>query len=100
MESQFTRPAQFPNVAPPRPEAPFFDSALNAWVLSRYGDVLAALREPTLRQAGPQKAPARVREGVVSALSQSKISEWQKQIEPLADGIIAQIPLGGPVDLV
>ncbi len=100
MESQLTRPQQFPNVAPPRPEAPFFDSAQNAWVLSRYADVLAALREPVLRQAGPQKAPARVREDVLSALSQSKISEWQEQIEPLADSIIAELPPGEPVDLV
>jgi len=84
----------------PQPEAPFFDPAQNAWVLSRYEDVLAALREPSLRQAGPQKAPAQVREDVLSALTQSKISEWQEQIEPLADRIIAELPPGGPVDLV
>ena len=100
MESQLTRPPQFPNVAPPRPGAPYFDSAQNAWVLSRYADVLAALREPALRQAGPQKAPDRVREDVSSALSQSKISEWQQQIAPLADRIIADLPPGRPVDLV
>ena len=100
MEPKLGRSPQFPNVATPRPEAPFFDSAQNAWVLSRYGDVLAALREPALRQAGPQKAPARVRENVSSTLSQSKLSEWQEQIEPLADRIIAELPPGGPVELV
>jgi cytochrome P450 len=69
-------------------------------VLSRYDDVLAALREPALRQAGPQKAPAQVREDVLSALSQSKISEWQEQFEQLADRIIEELPPVGPVDLV
>ena len=85
---------------PPQPEAPFFDSAQNSWVLSQYEDVLAALRAPALRQAGPQKAPAQVREDVLSALTQSKVSEWQEQIRPLADRIIAELPLGRPVDLV
>lgn len=33
-------------LSPPRPEAPHFDPALGAWVLSRYADVLAAFREP------------------------------------------------------
>jgi hypothetical protein len=88
------------STSPPHPEAPFFDPAQNGWVLSRYEDVLAALREPALRQAGPQKAPAQVREDVLSTLSQSKISEWQEQIEPLADRIITELPPGGPVDLV
>jgi len=100
MESQLSRPLQLPNVAAPRPQAPFFDSAQNAWVLSRYAYVLAALRAPALSQAGPPKAPDRVREDVLNVLSQSKISEWQEQIEPLADGIIAKLPPGGQVELV
>lgn len=100
MESKLTQPPRFPDMSPTCPAAPFFDPAQNAWVLSRYGDVLAALREPVLRQAGPQKAPVQVREDVLSALSQSKISEWQEQIEPLAFRIFAELPSGRPVDLV
>jgi cytochrome P450 len=86
--------------APAQPPAPFFDSADSAWVMSRYADVLAALREPALRPAGPQKAPAHVREDVLDTLSQSKLAEWQEQIEPLADRIAAELPTGCPVDLV
>jgi cytochrome P450 len=92
MESKHTQPRQ--------PAAPFFDPAQNAWVLSRYGDVLAALREPALRQTGPQKATVQVREGVLSALSQSKISELQEQIEPVAYRIIAELLPDRPIDLV
>ena len=100
MESKLTQTPRFPDMFPTCPAAPFFDPARNAWVLSRYGDVLAALREPALRQAGPQKAPVQVREDVLSALSQSKIAEWQERIEPLAFRIFAELPSGRPVDLV
>jgi cytochrome P450 len=104
MDSKLTQPRRFgegaASVSPPPPAAPFFDPAQSAWVLSRYGDVLAALREPALRQAGPQKAPVQVRKDVLDALSQSKISEWQEQIEPLAYRIIAEVPPGRPIDLV
>jgi cytochrome P450 len=100
MKSKLTRPPQFPDMPPPRPVAPFFDPAQNGWVLSRYGDVLAALREPAVRQAGLQKAPAHVRKDVSNALSQSKISEWQEQIEPVAYRVIAELPPGRPIELV
>jgi cytochrome P450 len=104
MDSTLTQPRRFAegaaSVSSPPPAAPFFDPAQNAWVLSRYGDVLAALREPGLRQAGPQRAPAHVRKDELCALSQSKIPEWQEQIEPLAYRIIAELPPGRPVDLV
>jgi cytochrome P450 len=100
MESKLAQPLRFPDAPSLAPVAPIFDPAQNAWVLSRYRDVLAALREQGFDQAGPQKAPVRVREDVSSALSQSKVAEWQEQIEPLADHIIAGLTPGGSVDLV
>lgn len=69
-------------------------------MLSQYQDVLDALREPALRQAGLEKAPARVRRDVSDALSQSRISEWEKQIAPLAERIIVALPQGRPIELV
>jgi hypothetical protein len=100
MESELARPLRLPDAPAPVPAAPFFDPAQNAWVLSRYRDVLAVLRGKALSQAGPEKAPVRVREDVLSALSPSKIAEWQEQIEPLAGCIIEGLPSSGPVDLV
>jgi len=85
---------------PPPPKPPFFDASQNAWVLSRYGDVLAALREHRLRQAGPQTAPIRVREDVLASFSPSMISAWREQTEPLAYRIIEKLPSNRPVDLV
>ncbi|HEV8416699.1 MAG TPA: cytochrome P450 [Bryobacteraceae bacterium] len=82
------------------PARAFFDSSQNAWVLSRYQDVLDSLREPALRQEGPEKAPPQVRNDVSAALSQSKISEWEKQIEPLADRIIDALVPDRPIELV
>jgi cytochrome P450 len=85
---------------PALPSAPFFDPAENAWMVSRYADVLAALREPALRPGGPQKAPAHVREDVLDALSPSKLADWQEQIKPLAERMAAGLPAGRSVDLV
>ena len=82
------------------PAQAHFDSSQNAWVLSRYQDVLDSLREPTLRQEGPEKAPPQVRDDVSTALSQSRISEWEKQIEPLGDRIIAALAPDRPIELV
>ena len=104
MESKLTQLPRFSDgtaaMSPPPPSPAFFDPGRKAWVLSRYQDVLNALREPALRQAGPEKAPAQVRKDISDALPQAKILEWQEHIEPLADRIIAALPLGRPVDLV
>jgi cytochrome P450 len=69
-------------------------------VLSRYQDVLDAMHQPALRQAGHEKVPAQVRQNVSDAISQSRMSEWEKQIEPLAHRIIAALPPGRPIELV
>ena len=69
-------------------------------MLSRYQDVLDAMHQPALRQAGHEKVPAQVRQNVSDAISQSRISEWEKQIDPLAHRIIAALPQGRPIELV
>jgi cytochrome P450 len=99
-ESKSAEPLRQGAASASLPTRAYFDPAQNAWVLSRYKDVLDALREPALRQEGPEKAPPQVRNDVSAALSQAMLSEWEKEIEPLADRIIASLPQDRPVELV
>lgn len=77
---------------------PHFDSALNAWVLRRYPDVLAALHDPRLSPVGP--ASENIRSRTLAALPVSRIAEWQTQVEPLARRMMDALPTDRPVDLV
>jgi cytochrome P450 len=43
-----------PDFGPAPPKEPYFDSTRGAWVLSRYADVVAALREKALHLASPK----------------------------------------------
>ena len=55
---------------PSAPLAPRFDSHLNAWVLSRYADVITALEDPNLKAGTPDgEAHARMRDSAVAWLS-------------------------------
>jgi cytochrome P450 len=95
-----------PSLSPPSPLEARFDPALDAWVLSRYADVLAAFREPALWPvtAGGKRSPKIRDEGaqqalraqVLDAFSIPKLNEWQTRIERVADRLV----LDGPVDLV
>lgn len=88
-------------LSPPAPQAAHFDSGENAWILSRYADVLAALREPALCQEGAENKPAgSARARVAAALGAASLAEWQSQVESLAETAIASLPVGPPVDLL
>ena len=39
---------QLDSAEPPEPAPPYFDSNLNAWVLSRHADILGAFRASSL----------------------------------------------------
>lgn len=92
-------------MSPQLADAPHFDSGRNAWILSRYADVVAALQEPRLRPPGPTEARDEAgrlqqRLEVQQAFSVVKLAEWQSQMETLADRAVDRLPSGRPVDLI
>lgn len=65
------------------PVEPRFDPELNAWVLSRYADVVVAFRDPSLKVGTPDgDAHARLRDSAVARFSSLRLSaaalEWDE----------------------
>jgi hypothetical protein len=95
---------------PPPPEALYFDRARDAWVLSRYADVLAAFREARLwpvgtrpregSQIGDTAAQARLRADLQIALAPPQLAEWEARFTALARETVDRLPAGERVDLV
>lgn len=96
---------------PPQVEAPYFDSALEAWVLSRHSDVLAAFQSPALTPAGPknkkssespseEEAHFRMRVETSEALTPTRLSEWRQQIAPLANALATNLSTDRPTELL
>jgi cytochrome P450 len=97
-------------VTPSPPQPPYFDPEQGAWVLSRYADVVAALREPSIWPEGADGEDVletredtgrlRIRAEALEAFSGASLVEWRKKMEPLAGCAVQALPVGRPVDLV
>ena len=90
----------------PVPAAARFDDAMEAWVLTRYADVLAALREPRLTAGGARggteldrAAHLRFR-ARASAAASGMLAEWLERLGPLARDMASALPGDRTVDLV
>ena len=90
-------------------EAPLFDASRNSWVLSRYSDVYAALREPTLLQAtsqGEATSPdgiathARLYAEVQADMSRMSGAAWRAEMENILRSLLGGVERGQPFDLV
>ncbi len=87
-----------------------FDPALDAWVLTSYAEVNAALREKRLSAVSArgdgdpgtfdETAHERFREEARASLSPEKLAACRETIEPLARRMIEALPSDRAVDLV
>jgi len=92
------------------PADPYFDRRLDAWIVSRYRDVTAALREPGLIPAlARSTAPpvpidpgihADFRAQALRALAPAVIQQWEVQFDLVANRLAEALPIGGPIDLI
>ncbi len=92
------------------PQAPYFDSALGVWVLSRFTDVSTALHESELWPVGPngegqlepgdRDSQAKRRAQVLAGLHARKIAEWKSEFAPMADNIAAPLPTDRALDVL
>jgi cytochrome P450 len=95
---------------PPEQEDAYFDESLDAWVLSRHSDILAAFRISSLCPISPtHKNPVEppddrirltMRAQTVAALSPACIREWRGQLAGEVDALVSSLPTERPVDLV
>jgi cytochrome P450 len=95
---------------PPAAEPPYFDGSLDAWVFSRYVDIVAALRDPSLIPTSVTKRkPAtewndeehlKMRSETLAALPASQLRAWKEQLAHHARQLVSTLPQDRPVDLI
>jgi cytochrome P450 len=97
------------STVPPAAVPPYFDTVLEAWVLSRHEDVLAAFRSSHLVPAGadggddsevPDEMLLAMRQETREALSPSQLRAWRDRLTPRAYGLAFSLARSEPVDLV
>jgi cytochrome P450 len=94
----------------PEIEDPYYDDDLEAWVLSRHADVLAAFRSSGLWPTGPnskksveapdEKGNLQMRAETLDALSPTQLREWRERMTPVVRELIGGLPTDRTVDLV
>jgi cytochrome P450 len=97
-------------MTPPRPEAARFDPAQQTWILSRYADVWAALREPNLWpvdgkrniQRDGREADGRLqqRAPMLEAIAGARVEEWRPRLEAFTRRQIECLAADRPVELL
>jgi cytochrome P450 len=98
------------SLIPPVAEPPYFDTTLDAWIFSRYADIVAALRSPSLIPASATKTKAqeqqdeeqhqKTRTEALAALSASSLRLWKQQLARHSHQLVQSLPVDRPVDLI
>jgi cytochrome P450 len=101
---------QLDSDSPPEIEEPYFDRDLDAWVLSRHADILAAFRSPSLRVAGPKRKKGseshdessrlKMREETLEALNPAQLRAWRELLTPRVQALADTLPTDRPVDVI
>jgi hypothetical protein len=95
---------------PPELEAPYFDQALQAWVLSRHRDILAVLRDERVAPASVKSheptVPAdealrlRLRDQTLKVLSPGLLRQWRQTLQPELDRLLQYLHADEEVDVL
>lgn len=90
--------------------APYFDRELDGWILTRYADVTAALRDPLLwpvaardedqSHTRDELGRLKLRAAVSDTLAPARLAALQAQLEQPTRDAIAAMPVDRPVDLL
>jgi hypothetical protein len=92
---------QLDSSSPPEVEPAYFDSVLNAWVLSKHADILAAFRASSL---GPDdkndSLRSKIRTETIEALSPAQLRAWREKMTPEVQVLAGTLPTTEPVDLI
>ena len=98
---------QLDSSSPPEVEAAYFDSVLNAWVLSKHADILAAFRASSLAPTSSHdKSPSddslrsKIRTETIEALSPAQLRAWREKLTPEVHALAGTLPTAEPVDLM
>jgi cytochrome P450 len=101
---------EFDPLQDPEPREAYFDIALEAWVLSKYDDVIAAFRSDALRPVSARPTPSAVtaddelrltiRAETMAALSSTELEKWRDETAQFADRLLSDLASKQEIDLV
>jgi cytochrome P450 len=98
---------QLDSSSPPEVEPAYFDSVLNAWVLSKHADILAAFRASTLaptsshdKNTSDDSLRSKIRTETMEALSPAQLRAWREKLTPEVQALADTLPTAEPVDLM